>query len=266
MKRLKLMFKAVYSLGAIYELRKTPIIITLIVAIILGIIHMSPFTIMFLQEDTYRWDQTQWLLSADDEASLIEGLPNDCRIEEARLSCGTPYEFQVNDHVIVRLNGETEGVVDGLVFMEQQLAFLQGGQPYVIPYHTLEGIDFDELKTMDDGYEILFMSIAEGLRSLLIAPFVAGVYQTGILSYFIYTFVVAAISMLLKFGHSQFISFKEMFNIIIYSSILPIVVLIVVGILITPAFTTVIFNMATPLVAYQVYRRKIIPGLQGIDK
>jgi len=260
------MFKAVYSLSAIYELRKTPIIITLIAAILLGIMHMSPFTILFLQEDTYRYDLTQWNLSDYEKEVLIDGLPHECGIEGDRLSCNEPYEFNVNEEVIIRFNGDTDGIVEGLVFLEEQLIFIQQGHPYAVSYHKLEGINFGELKQLDEGYELLFMPIAEGLRGLLIVPFVVGVYQTGIISYFIYTFVVAAISMLLKFGHSHFISFKEMFNIIIYSSILPIVVLIVVGILVTPAFTTVIFNMATPLVAYQVYRRKVIPGLQEISE
>ena len=70
------------------------------------------------------------------------------------------------------------------------------------------------------------------------------------------------LSMLLKFGHTHFLTFKETLNIIVFASVLPIVVVMMIG-LMTPAFSTIIFNMGTPLWAYVVYRKYVISGLQG---
>ena len=39
---------------------------------------------------------------------------------------------------------------------------------------------------------------------------------------------------------------------------------LVVGILFNPGFTTLIYNIGTPLVAYFVYRRRVISYLVGI--
>jgi len=251
-----------YSLEAIYHLRKTPFLISLGVGVLLGIMQMSPFTLLFMQNDTYRWDQTIWELTASEEDILLAGLPRDCVIEERHLNCSEPYEYQVNDEVAVKFNQGGDGLVNGLVFNEESFNFVQQGHHYSLRYDSLDGINFGELKQKDDGYEVLFTSVAQALRGHLILPTVLNVYQTGIISFFIYTFVVAAISMLFKFGHASFIPFKEVFNIMIYASCLPIFISIIVGIFITPAFTTIIINMGTPLVAYGVYRRKLIPSLQ----
>ena len=43
MKKLKLMLKSGYSIDAIFELRKTPIIISLIFGIFLSMMQMTPF-------------------------------------------------------------------------------------------------------------------------------------------------------------------------------------------------------------------------------
>jgi len=146
--------------------------------------------------------------------------------------------------------------------MEDHFIFISQQQSYTLFYESLEGLNFGELQNLDNGYEILFNRIANGLRGILIVPFILNVYQSGILSFFVYILGVSALAMILKFGNSTFITYKEMFNIMVFSTLLPIVVMIIVGFII-PAFSMIIFNMGTPLWAYIIYKKHVIPGLQS---
>lgn len=268
MKKLKLIFQSIYSINAIYELRKTPILITLIVGMVLGIVQLTPFVFRFFDENIYRFDQSSWELDEDDRYRLVSQLPDSCLIRDGLLTCAEFEDFQVNEEVSILFFHLTEDLNNGIAFMENHLIFAVEGQHYMIPYqatrdslyrfeYAFDAIGLEQWSVVDFH---LFAGIANGLRANLIVPFVLKAYQTGILTFFIYTGVVAAMSMLLKFGHTNFLSFKEVFSIIIYSSSLPIVAVLIVGI-VTPAFSTIIYNMGTPLVAYFVYRNKVVPKL-----
>jgi len=257
MERIKLIFKSLYSIDAIYKLRKAPFWMTFIAAVILGIIQMAPFTLLFLQVDTYRWDQNIWELNEEYQELMMMKLSNDCTILGGSLSCSEFHEFKLGENVIIQFNGENDNVLDGISFEENFFVFTHQGQPYQLSYQSLEGIDFSELQTKEDGYDILFRTIAYELRNTLALSFILGTYQTGIFSFLVFTFVITSFSMLFKFGNSNFPKFKEALNIIIFSSILPIFIALIVGIF-NPALTLLIYNVGTPLRAYCVYRKKFV--------
>jgi len=260
--KVKQMIRAIYSAKAVYELRKTPLLVTALTAILLGILQMTPFTIRFFGTQPYRFDTQMWELDDEEQAQLLQSLPEDCYIANVTLICNEAESFMIGEDVSIYFNHTDADVINGIIFMEQHFIFVAQEQDYVLSYQILEGLNFGYLQNLDNGYEVLFSRIAEALRGMLIVPFVLGIYQTGILTFYIYIFGLTVLSMLLKFGHSSFISFKEMFNIMVFASMLPIVIVIIVG-LITPAFSTIIFNMGIPLWAYVVYKKYVISGLQG---
>ena len=57
MKRLKLMLETTYSIDAVFALRKTPILISLLFLIILSFMQMTPFAFILISDAPYRWDQ-----------------------------------------------------------------------------------------------------------------------------------------------------------------------------------------------------------------
>lgn len=268
MKRLKLIFQSIYSIDAIYELRMTPIIITWVVGMVLGMVQMTPFVLRFFDEDIYRFDQRHWELDDADRYRLVSQLPASCLIRDGLLTCDEFEDFQVNEEVSILFFHLTEDLNHGIAFMENHLIFAAEGQHYMIPYQvtrdSLYSFEYAfNARELEQWHVIdfhLFAGIANGLRANLIVPFVLNAYQTGILTFFIYTSIVSAISMLLKFGHTKFLTFKEVFSIMVYSSSIPVAAVLIVGI-VTPAFSTIIYNMGTPLVAYFVYRNKVVPKL-----
>lgn len=258
MKRLKQMLETSYSIDAIFALRKTPILISLLFLIILGCMQMTPFAFLLISDDSYRWDERIWSLTETDQNKLVESLPNDCQIQNYQLTCSNRTDIDLSNEVKVIFNGDGNQVINGVIFNQDHLIFIESGRQYEVDYSYYEGLDFSNA-----SYEEVFAPLASSIKPIFITSFVLGVYQTGILSVFIFTFVVATLSMLLKFGHTAFLSYKEVLNIIIYSATFPCVVALVVGILFNPGFTTLIYNIGTPLVAYFVYRRRVISYLVG---
>jgi len=256
MNKLKLMLQTTYSIDAIFALKKTPILISLLFLIVLGCMQMTPFAFIFISDDPYRWDQRIWELSETDQEKFVSDLPEGCRVEDYKLTCSDFTEIKLSNDVKVLFNGDANEISNGVVFNEDRLVFVEQNRKYEVGYSYFEGLNFD-----DASYEDVFARVAKSIKPLFVVSFVLGAYQSGILSSFIFVLVVSALSMLLKFGHTTFLSYKEVLNIVIYSATFPCVMALVIGILFNPGFTTLIFNFGTPLVAYFVYRRRVIPYL-----
>lgn len=256
MNKLKLMLQTTYSIDAIFALKKTPILISLLFLIVLGCMQMTPFAFIFISDDPYRWDQRIWELSETDQEQFVSALPEECRVEDYKLTCSDFTEIKLSNDVKVLFNGDANEITNGVVFNEDRLVFVEQNRKYEVGYSYFEGLNFD-----DASYEDVFARVAKSIKPLFVVSFVLGAYQSGIFSSFIFVLVVSALSMLLKFGHTSFLSYKEVLNIVIYSATFPCVMALVIGILFNPGFTTLIFNFGTPLVAYFVYRCRVIPYL-----
>jgi len=259
---IKKILHAMYSAKAVYELRKTPIFLTILAGICFGILHMTPFTLRFFAVETYRFDQQIWNLNDQSSRQLLQGLPENCYVLEGLLRCEDKNNFVIGEEeVIIHFNDVGAEIFNGIIFMENHFIFVAQQQRHELSYNFLEGVNFGDLQNLDEGYNVLFTLIASALRATLIVPFVFNVYQSGILTYFVYILGVSALSMLLKFGNPKFLSFKEVFTIMVFASLFPIVIMITVGIFI-PAFSLIIFNMGTPLWAYLIYKKYVISELQ----
>lgn len=256
MNKWKLMLQTTYSIDAIFALKKTPILISLLFLIVLGCMQMTPFAFIFISDDPYRWDQRIWELSETDQEQFVSDLPEGCRVEDYKLTCSDFTEIKLSNDVKVLFNGDANEITNGVVFNEDRLVFVEQNRKYEVGYSYFEGLNFD-----DASYEDVFARVAKSIKPLFVVSFVLGAYQSGIFSSFIFVLVVSALSMLLKFGHTSFLSYKEVLNIVIYSATFPCVMALVIGILFNPGFTTLIFNFGTPLVAYFVYRCRVIPYL-----
>lgn len=219
--------------------------------------QMTPFAFILISDAPYRWDQKIWQLPETDQDHFVASLPGECGVQSGTLTCSEFTEISLSNGVKVLFNGDANEVSNGVVFNHDGLVFVEQDRQYEVAYSYFEGLNFD-----DASYEDIFSRLASSIKPIFVVSFVLGAYQTGVLSTFIFTFVVAALSMLLKFGHTSFLSYKEVLNIVIYSSTFPCVMALVVG-MFNVGFTMLIYNIGTPLVAYFVYRRRVIPYLVG---
>jgi|GEM_PF-1275069 len=262
---LKLIARSVFSLEAIYQLRKAPLALTILMSLILGILHLTPHTFAFIGLDPYiRNIEQLWQITPEVQETLVQKLPSDCAIDELQLTCYDVLTVEVNANLFILVNHDDTQLENGLILMADHFVFVAYGNREMFSYHHLEGLNFYDLQNHVLGYNVLINRMAHDLRTVWILPFVFGSYLTGIVSYFGYIIVVSILSMLLKFGHTFFLKYKEVLNILVFSSVPIVLVVIVVG-FVMPAFTTLIFNFATPIVGWFVYKKYVIPGLQEMS-
>ena len=186
--KIKQMIRAMYRAKAVYDLRKTPFFVTVLIAVFLGILQMTPFTLRFFGIQPYRFDTQIWKLNNEAQEQLLQNLPEDCYILDLTLACEIIDGFIVGEGVTIHFNDVDVDMINGIIFMEHYFVFVAELQAYILSYRTLEGLNFGYLQSLDNGYEILFGRVAKALRGILIIPFVLNVYQTGILTFFIYIF------------------------------------------------------------------------------
>ena len=110
MNKLKLMLQTTYSIDAIFALKKTPILISLLFLIVLGCMQMTPFAFIFISDDPYRWDQRIWELSETDQEQFVSDLPEGCRIEDYKLTCSDFTEIKLSNDVKVLFNGLSKSI------------------------------------------------------------------------------------------------------------------------------------------------------------
>lgn len=261
---LKLIVRTAFSLEAIYQLRKAPVKITLLMSLLIGILHFTPHTLSFLGLSPYvRHLEQMWQLTTDDERQqLMETLPSVCTIYNLQLSCDDVMTYHIGNDFGILVNHDDVYLENGLVLMPDHLQVAIQGNTEEFSYHYFEGLNFEILQGHSQGYEIFMNRFAQAIRGVLILPFIVGSYLTGIVSFAAYIVGVSSLSMLLKFGHTSFLNYKEVLNIMVFSSVLPTTVVIIIG-FITPVFTTLIFNFTTPILAYFVYKKYVISGLQN---
>ena len=259
--RLKLILRAPFSLKAIYELRNTPILITIIMIILVGILHFTPFTISFMGILPYERHLEQiWSITDEAPFQVIQTLPVGCNINDLQLNCPEIVKIQIRDDFSVLINQDDIVTNHGLIFMPNNFRIISNGTSQDFSYFHLQGLDFDYLRQHPEGDQILFSRLVLAVQGVSMAPFIMSSYLTGIISFFPYIIVVSALSMLLKFKHSSFPKYREVLNIMVFSALMPTIIAIIVGFF-NPAFTSLILNFLTPVVAYFVYKKYVIPEL-----
>ena len=102
------MLETTYSIDAIFALRKTPILISLLFLILLGCMQMTPFAFLLISDDSYRWDERIWSLSETDQTKLVSSLPEECRIQDYNMTCSNMTEISLSNGVKVIFNGDAE--------------------------------------------------------------------------------------------------------------------------------------------------------------
>lgn len=165
-KKLKLMLETTYSIDAVFALRKTPILISLLFLILLACMQMTPFAFLLISDASYRWDERIWSLSETDQTKLVSSLPAECRIQDYHLTCSNKIEISLSNGVKVIFNGDEDDVTNGVVFNGDRLIFIESGRQYEVGYSYYEGLDF-----ANASYEDVFARLASSIKPIFIVSF-----------------------------------------------------------------------------------------------
>lgn len=157
----------------------------------------------------------------------------------------------------VAFNSSQDQVNNGLIFNDDYFLFIENGNEYKLGYSKFEDLNFAET-----SYDDIFNRVASTIKPVFMPSLLMATYQSGILLTFVFTVVVSILFMLLKMGRQTFLTYKEVLNLVIYSSTFPAVMALVIG-MFNGALSMIIYNIGTLVVLFFVYRQKIEPYLSG---
>ena len=257
MKKLKLMLETSYSIDAIFHLRKSSIIVSLLFLVMLSIMQMTPTAFALIGDAPYRWDLNIWKVSETSKHVLENSLPTDCMVNNQLLSCKQSNVIELPEGIKVAFNSSQDQVNNGLIFNDDYFLFIENGNEYKLGYSKFEDLNFAET-----SYDDIFNRVASTIKPVFMPSLLMATYQSGILLTFVFTVVVSILFMLLKMGRQTFLTYKEVLNLVIYSSTFPAVMALVIG-MFNSALSMIIYNIGTLVVLFFVYRQKIEPYLSG---
>ena len=108
----------------------------------------------------------------------------------------------------------------------------------------------------------MFMRVASTIKPMFMPAMLLETYQSGILLTFGFVLIVSVLFMLLRIGRQSFLSYKEVLNLVIYSSTFPAIMSLVIG-MFNGAWSIIIYNIGTLIVLFFVYRSRVEPYLSG---
>ena len=257
MKKLKCMLETSYSIDAIFYLRKSSILVSLVFLIILSIMQMTPTAFVLIGDAPYRWDLNVWDISESSQHLLEDNLPDDCVVNNYKLSCKQSLDIVLQNEVRVAFNLPTSTVRNGLIFNEDHFLFVIDDMNYKFDYSKFEGVDFSNIT-----YDEMFMRVASTIKPMFMPAMLLETYQSGILLTFGFVLIVSVLFMLLRIGRQVFLSYKEVLNLVIYSSTFPAIMALVIG-MFNGAWSIIIYNIGTLIVLFFVYRSRVEPYLSG---
>ena len=236
--------------------------------LLLNFMIVLPITLQVvnLEEPNYsRWGLTfhetvpEW---------IPDELPTHCVIRDQQLQCASSmvYEYEVinRDTVFtVYLNASDETTVskvNSIVLKESTFDVYINEHTFTFYYRGFDYIDFADLHEEDArvAYDLLIESFFQSIKPTLILPVI--IFFLGVLTIanLFLIVVLAAFSMLFSINNSNFPKFKNMIKLMIFASTVPSFINLILGFLEMSAFTSITYNLITPLIAYLMFRQSSI--------
>ena len=194
-----------------------------------------------------------------------EDFPESCRIYNNQLDCGMSnifeYEFMNNDSIwTVYFNVPDDVVYD----QEHTIVFYRSGitlststsREFILDYDYFNNTDFGDINDLEDreAYDLLINKMFLSLKDVFTLPAILFITAALFLTNLILILTISAISMLFKFNQSNFPCYKNMVKLMILASTIPSVINVILGFNGLIAFTTIVYNIITPILAFFMYR------------
>lgn len=270
MKKNKITFSNMFSWSLIkynkvFDLFDASLFKVIMYFILLNLMMLLPVTMQIVQLENIDYSRYGITMVDDLPSWLPSGLPTHCRIDDNELLCATDdvYEYDI-------VNRDTTyhiyfNVADGVEITEENtIIFYKSGfnmnfRDSIVLRLTYSGfdyIDFGEMNQMEPevASEILFDSIFQSLKPAIMLPIILFFVGTLTLMNIILIFSIATLSMLFKFNQSEFPRYQDMMKLMIFASTIPSIINLILGFFGLSAFTSISYNIITPIIAYFMYK------------
>lgn len=233
--------------------------------VFLNLLMFLPVSMNIVTMDHFNY--SFWGMDFHEEVpSFIENdLPDNCYIQNNQLQCGTSqvYTFTVNNKDTVwtvYLNERTSTVHDeskSLVFYYDFIKItFDDNTSFLLDYDHFNNTDFSDLNQLEPElrYSTLINNLFLSIKDVFTLPAILMITAALMAMNIILLVTLAAISMLFKFNQSNFPCYKHMLKLFIIASTIPSLINVGLGFRGLNPFTTIVYNIVTPIIAFFMYR------------
>lgn len=226
---------------------------------------LMPLSIAIVQMESINYGQFGFDLAEDGPAWLPGELP-DCTVNNYRLLCDDDEAYMntmgfMGNEYDIYMNVPDEAELDDpytIVFKYSQIdVFLQEGIYLQLDYRGFEGMDFSEVRQMEQaaGTEVMFNALFRSVHPFLIIPLLVMAVGGLMLMNIILIFIYSGISMLFRYLYPDVPPFKNMLKLFMIGATLPALINLVLGLFGLSPFTSIVFNFMTPFMVLWLYKK-----------
>lgn len=233
--------------------------------VFLNLLMFLPVSMNIVTMDDFNY--SFWGMDFHEEVpEFIENeLPSNCFIQNNHLECGTSevYSFSIFNNETewnVFLNERTTTIHDepkSLVFYYDFIKMnFDENTSFLLDYDHFNNLDFEQLNQLEpeERYDTLINNMFLSIKDVFTLPMVLMITAALMVMNAILLVTLSLISMLFKFNQSQFPCYRHMLKLFIIASTIPSIVNVVLGFRGLNPFTTIVYNIVTPIIAFLMYR------------
>lgn len=249
----------------IYAGRKTNLLLSILLLIFMGLALATPqvLTLYFQEDFAFELGDIQ----QKNELTWITDLPP-IQIIDNKLDIDgdndlLTYPLEQDYELIFDVNNITTSVDEkkSYIIFGESLLYLQiKSNKVAYPYYAFP--DTNITKILQTSEEIkpaiadLISDIIKSSRPLWLGPQSLFLYMATTLNFLLFMVILITVALLSKILTKQEMTFKEIFNLISFSSILPVMICFIINGFFPglSSITLTLVNFATLIIAYSVYR------------
>ena len=249
----------------VFDLFEAKLYKVILYFVLLNLMMFLPITMQVVNLEYIDYDRFGFTFAEDLPDWLPSGLPTHCKIDNYELLCASDYVYEydiVNRdttyHVYFNVQDGVEINEDyAIIFYKSGFHMnLRDGIVLRLTYSGFGYTDFAEINQMspEDASEILFESMFQSIKPAITLPIMLFFVGALTLMNMILILSLATLSMLFSFNQSNFPRYQDMIKLMIFASTIPSMINLGLGFFGLSAFTSISYNIITPILAYFMYK------------
>ena len=233
--------------------------------ILLNLMMFLPITMQVVNLENIDYSKYGFTFMEDLPDWLPSGLPTHCKIDENELQClnDDVFEYDVVNrdktyHIYFNVKDSVEIDDSNTIIFYKSGIHLNIGESSVLrlTYSGFGYTDFNEINQMtpEEASDILFESLFQSVKPAIILPIILAFVGILTLTNIILIFSLGSLSMLFKFNQSEFPRYQDIIKLMVFASTIPSIINLGLGFFGLSAFTSISYNIITPILAYFMYK------------
>jgi maltodextrin utilization protein YvdJ len=257
--------RSISNFSEVFGLFEASLFKVIMYFILLNLLMFLPITMQVVNLENLDYAKYGFTFMEDLPDWLPSGLPTHCKIDNNELQClnNDVFEYDIVNrdkiyHIYFNVEDSVEIKESNTIIFYQSGINLNIGESNVLrlTYSGFGYTDFNEINQMspEEASDILFESLFQSVKPAIILPIILAFVGILTLTNIILIFSIATLSMLFKFNQSDFPRYQDIIKLMIFASTIPSIINLGLGFFGLSAFTSISYNIITPILAYFMYK------------